>query len=288
MTERMTISTNPVMLVVLAAVAAVAAATMPLVTSTVFVFAESIQGTSGDDTINGTAESDTISTFEGNDVIFGQAGDDILDGGRGNDEMHGGDGNDEIEDGNDEPNGDEADYANKVYGGSGNDNIDVGIDYTRNDFYYVYGEAGADYIEAASNAAIEGGLDDDKIYCTGFECDVNGNEGNDEINIDLHDVGSTVHGGIGNDEVFGKGYYVSGDEGNDYLSLDSAVELKGGEGDDVLEVLAPSWESYYKGGPGADTFNCSSGPGDMVEDYNPGEGDTVTANCETVQDTNAA
>jgi hypothetical protein len=53
-------------------------------------------------------------------------------------------------------------------------------------------------------------------------------------------------------------------------------------------MLAPSWESYYNGGPGADTFKCSPGPGDMVEDYNPGEGDTVTANCETVQDTNAA
>ena len=53
-------------------------------------------------------------------------------------------------------------------------------------------------------------------------------------------------------------------------------------------MLAPSYETYYNGGPGADTFNCSPGPGDEVEDYNPAEGDTVSADCETVQDTNAA
>jgi hypothetical protein len=259
--------------------------TIPL--APVLVFAANIDGTSGDDTLNGTPEADTINGFEGNDLIFGEGGDDILDGSKGDDEIRGGDGNDEIKDGND---GDyqttQIDYGNKVYGGPGNDNIDVGIDYLRSDFYYVYGEGGADYIEVVSNADIKGGLDDDTIYCTGFECTVNGDEGHDEIHIDLRDVGSYVSGGSGNDEVFGKGYGVSGDEGNDYLSLDSAVDLKGGEGDDVLEVLAPSYETYYNGGPGADTFNCSPGPGDIVEDYNPGEGDTVsTADCETVQGT---
>ena len=54
----------------------------------------------------------------------------------------------------------------------------------------------------------------------------------------------------------GRGYAVSGDEGNDHLSLDSAVDLKGDEGNNVLEVLEPSYETHYNGGPGADTFNC--------------------------------
>lgn len=263
------------------AVIASVAAIMPLVTFTVFVFAESIQGTSGDDILKGTTEPDTINGLEGNDLILGGAADDILDGGKGDDEIRGGDGSDE-------PLGDEAYYRNEVYGGSGDDNIDAGIDYTRTDFYYVYGEAGSDYIEVVSNALIEGGIGNDTIYCTGFECTINGNEGDDEIHVQLYDVGSSVSGSSGNDEVFGKGYYVNGDEGDDYLSLDSALDLKGGEGDDVLEVLAPSYETYYNGGPGADTFNCSPGPGDEVEDYNPTEGDTVSADCETVQDTNVA
>src|ERR671922_1704948 len=214
-----------------------------------FVFAANIDGTAGDDTLNGTDEADTINGFEGNDLIFGEAGDDILDGSKGDDEIRGGDGNDEIKDGNADPLTAPIDYYNKVYGGSGNDNIDVGIDYTRSDFYYVYGEDGSDYIEVVSNADIKGGLDDDTIYCTGFECTVNGDEGHDEIHVQLYDVGSAVSGGSGNDEVLGNGYGVNGDEGNDYLSLDSAVDLKGGEGDDVLEVLEPSYETYYNGGP---------------------------------------
>jgi hypothetical protein len=257
--------------------------TMPSAPVLVSVLADNIQGTPGDDTLNGTPEADTINGFEGNDKLFGEAGDDILDGGKGDDEIHGGDGNDEIKDGNDDPPyGETVDYYNKVYGGSGNDNIDVGIDYTRNDFYYVYGEDGADYIEVVSNADIHGGPDDDTIYCTGYECSISGDEGDDEIHVQLYDVGSAVYGGSGNDKVFGKGYYVNGDEGNDYLSLDSAEELNGGEGDDVLEVLSSG--EFYNGGPGADNFKCSPGPYDVVEDYNPQEGDTVSADCETVED----
>ncbi len=53
-----------------------------------------------------------------------------------------------------------------------------------------------------------------------------------------------------------------------------------GEKDDVLETLA---RSYYNCGPGADTFNCSPGLSDIVQDYNSGEGDTVSADCEIVE-----
>jgi Ca2+-binding RTX toxin-like protein len=271
-------------MIVLLGIAVVAAAAIPLITLTVSVFADNIQGTSSNDTLNGTPESDIINGFEGDDKVFGQDNVDILDGGNGNDEIYGGDGNDEIKDGNDDDAlMDEADYGNKVYGGSGNDHIEVGVDYTRDDFYYLYGEDGSDYIKAVSNADIKGGLGDDTIYCAGYECAVTGDEGNDQIHVQIYDIGSSVNGGKGNDRVFGKGYDVNGDEGNDYLSLDSAVDLKGDEGDDVLEVLAPSEESYYNGGPGADIFNCSPGPRDIVEDYNPEEGDTISADCETVE-----
>ena len=44
-----------------------------------------------------------------------------------------------------------------------------------NDFYFVYGGDGADYIAGVSNAAIKGGPEDDTIDCTGYECAVNGN-----------------------------------------------------------------------------------------------------------------
>jgi hypothetical protein len=73
------------------------------------------------------------------------------------------------------------------------------------------------------------------------------------------------------------------DNRNDYVLVYSGADLRGGEGDDVLEVLAASYETYYNGETGADTFKCSPSPADIVQDYNPGEGDTVSADCETVK-----
>ena len=64
-----------------------------------------------------------------------------------------------IKDVNDTPYSDD-----KVYGGSENDNISVGIDYTRGNIYYIYGEAGSDYIKVVSSSAfINGGIDNDTI-----------------------------------------------------------------------------------------------------------------------------
>jgi hypothetical protein len=79
-------------------------------------------------------------------------------------------------------------------------------------------------------------------------------------------------------------YHNDGDDNrNDYVLVYGGADLHGGEGDDVLEVLAPSYETYYNGGTGADTFKCSPGHADIVQDYNPGEGDTASADCETVK-----
>ncbi len=249
----------------------------------IFVLADNIQGTPGDDTLNGTPKADTINGFEGNDIIYGKAGNDVLDGSKGDDQIYGGDGNDKIKDGNDGPVGYESDYGNKVYGGSGNDNINLGIDYERDDYYYVYGEDGVDYINVISNADIHGGPKDDTIYCTGRECLVYGDEGNDKIHVEAHDAESSVSGGSGNDKIYfkGGGGYQSGDNGNDYIFVDGGGgDLQGGKGDDILEATGAA--NYYNGGPGADNFKCSSGPGDVVEDYNPAEGDVVSSNCETV------
>jgi Ca2+-binding RTX toxin-like protein len=245
----------------------------------VFVLADSIQGTPGDDTLNGTPKADTINGFEGNDLIYGKAGDDTLDGGTGDDVIYGGPGNDEIKDVNDEI----INYGSKVYGGAGNDNIDLGIDYTLVDFYYVYGEAGADDINVVSNADIHGGPKGDTIYCTGYQCIAYGDEGNDNIHIEAYDIENGASGGSGNDKLYfkGGGGFLYGDDGNDYLLIESgSADIHGDKGDDTLE--GSDGYSFYFGGPGADNFKCSPGPYDVVEDYNPQEGDTVSANCETV------
>jgi Ca2+-binding RTX toxin-like protein len=242
---------------------------MPSARVLVFVFAANIDGTSGDDVLNGTPKADTINGFDGNDLIFGKAGDDTLDGGNGDDEIHGGPGNDEIKDVNAEP----IWFGNKVYGGSGDDNIDVGRTQGDGVTYYIYGEAGSDYIDVISNEGIvDGGPNDDTIYCIADFCSLNGNQGDDEIHIQSQEI-SSAHalGGGGNDKLYCKsGEELRGNDGNDYLFGCSSQE--GGKGDDYLEEAA-----FYKGGPGADTFKCSSDDDgyEEIEDYSPEEGDTI-------------
>jgi Bacterial Ig domain/RTX calcium-binding nonapeptide repeat (4 copies) len=294
--ERLSRRSSPLSTVALAVVFAGLLSMMMIMPSgpvLVFVFAENIDGTPGDDTLNGTPEADTINGFEGNDIILGEGGDDTLDGSKGDDEIRGGDGNDGIKDGNaDDYHTSRIDGGNKMYGGSGNDNIDVGIDHLRSDYYYVYGEDGADYIKVVSNAHIEGGLENDIIYCTGFECGVSGDEGDDEVHIETHDIPdlANANGGSGNDKLYivsGGGGLVGGD-GNDYLFVEVAGGLDGGEGDDILE--AQQGETDYRGGNGADTFKCSPGQADKVQDYSPEEGDQIVseADCEQITTVSAS
>ncbi|HZA48252.1 MAG TPA: hypothetical protein VE521_04935 [Nitrososphaera sp.] len=51
---------------------------------------------------------------------------------------------------------------------------------------------------------------------------------------------------------------------------------------EMMFLEATRGHNFYNGGPGADTFNCSPDSGDEVEDYNPAEGDVVSADCETI------
>lgn len=61
--------------------------------------ADSITGTSGNDTIVGANGADTLNGGRGNDSLFGAAGPDLLRGGLGNDSLNGGDGPDVLDGG---------------------------------------------------------------------------------------------------------------------------------------------------------------------------------------------
>jgi hypothetical protein len=67
--------------------------TIALVFSTP-LYADIVNGTSGNDTLYGTSIDDTIYGKGGNDTIFGLAGNDIIIGGKGADVLTGGTGND--------------------------------------------------------------------------------------------------------------------------------------------------------------------------------------------------
>lgn len=123
-----------------------------------------------------------------------------------------------------------------------------------NDKDVIIGRDGEDFIKGKDDDDnINGGYGDDKIY---------GNDGHDNVQ---GGVGSDIlTGDDGNDVLFG-GFdddYLSGADDND--------ELYGDFGQDILE-----------GGKGADYFDCGENY-DVVLDYDPGDGDILSNNCEQV------
>ena len=92
----------------------------------VFATADSILGTTGDDSLDGTAGTDeilgdlgddTLNGLAGDDFLIGDEGDDVLDGGTGDDSLSGGAGDDVLNGGaNDD----------RLEGGAGDDSLDGG------------------------------------------------------------------------------------------------------------------------------------------------------------------
>ena len=118
---------------------------------------------------------------------------------------------------------------------------------------------------------IIGGDGDDFIRGKGNDDNLQGRFGNDQLRG--NDGDDNLQGGPGGDYLYGNddedvifaGFeddFVSGGDGND--------ELYGDFGNDILE-----------GGRGADYFDCGENY-DIVLDYDPGDGDILSTNCEEV------
>lgn len=110
------------------------------------------------------------------------------------------------------------------------------------------------------------------LFCNGTNGDDNmmGTETADEI-VGL-DGDDRISGGSSGDELRGSNGndILSGGSGNDDIFGDSGNDkLSGGSGDDE-----------FTGGDGADMFNCGSGDNDQIIDFNEGEGDTKSNDCE--------
>jgi Ca2+-binding RTX toxin-like protein len=139
--------------------------------------ADFLKGGSGKDTLDGGDGNDKSGGGTGNDIFYGGAGNDRVSGGEGEDEIHGGPGDDidldgdhlidKIygEDGNDlELDGDRGN--DEIHGGPGDDGGAPTSDNLRNRGLrgeggenWVYGEDGADTIDAQTTVDLAGALE---------------------------------------------------------------------------------------------------------------------------------
>jgi|GEM_PF-5443718 len=167
--------------------------------------------TAAADTITGTSADDTINVRQGNDLAYGGAGADLFTDTNGNDTFYGGAGDDTISSGS----GDDV-----VFGGADNDNVFGG---SGSDL--IYGGAGNDIIKGNSNST-------DAVADTLY-----GGDGNDQISSS--GGADLIFGDAGNDTLFGgaAAETLSGGAGNDVISGAAGADvLAGGTGNDQFRA----------------------------------------------------
>jgi large repetitive protein len=144
--------------------------------------ADTLTGTTGDDTQYGGAGNDTINAGAGNDTAWGGSGDDTINAGDGNDYVYGGSG------------------ADTIFGGNGID--------------YLSGGEGGDIIKGdAGNDIIIGGAGNDTLY-GGADADnfkFNLGDGNDTI-MDFGSSDQLTFGGISLNAGDSVGFAASGND----------------------------------------------------------------------------
>lgn len=127
-------------------------------------------------------------------------------------------------------------------------------------------------IEGTNHAdTILGTFDNDQIYAKGGDDIVMGNDLDDRIFGGAGD--DLLQGNFGGDKIDGEGRndVIIGGDADDILS--------GGDGNDKL--FGVFGNDILKGGEGANDFICGEGI-DTVLDYDPGQGDTLSNDCEVV------
>lgn len=223
--------------------------------------ADNVTGTANADLIYGNVAGDTVTAGDGADTVYGGqdadsiiggAGADVLYGNLAADTLEGGDGNDTLFGGQDN---------DLLVGGAGNDELwgnlgDDSIDSTDASADVVYGNQGADTLNASAADTIYGGQDGDTLLMGGAAL-AYGNMGADTI------TGSagvdTVYGGQDADSITGAGGadVLYGNLGADTLNGGAAADILSGDGgDDVFAVTTTGDETNDTiiGGEGTDTL----------------------------------
>lgn len=216
---------------------------------------DSLSGGEGSDRLDGGLGNDSLEGGNAVDVLIGAEGDDRLDGGSGSDALYGGGGDDLLIDGGYFANSE----SDTIQGGEGHNYL--WADWSSAKTVITWNlDAGTDQIVYGNTiGGIEGldlllGIRNDVITNTQstMDCSVNGNEGNDRLELGLGT--DTLYGGLGND-------WLSGGAGNDFI--------QGEDGNDTL--IGGAGSDRVSGGQGSDVFVLDSLNGsDIFQDFASG------------------
>jgi Ca2+-binding RTX toxin-like protein len=262
-------------------------------------FADSLDGTGGNDTLHGLNLDDTIFGLGGLDTLFGDNGNDTLDGGSANDKLYGGNGNDLLIGGAgaDTMDGgagtDTASYQTAAAGVTVNRATNVHTGDAAGDVFVsievVKGSDHADVMIGSNSLAdsffggdgddtLQGGSGDDRLWGDAGADTLGGGAGTDHANYDNAPMGVTVdlNAAVQSDP----GTWADGDVlisiesvhgslvGSNFLiGTDAAGEhLKGGNVADLLLggggadfLEALDGDDFLLGGAGNDTLDGGAG-----------------------------
>ena len=234
---------------------------------------DTFYGGAGDDELYGDqgigifseSEVDYLSNeFQGVDSIYGDSGNDKIMGGGNGDKLHGGAGNDRIWGDYGRPKATSRAFGNdKIWGDEGEDEINggYGID-------TIYGGAHNDILRGGAGVDYLYGDDgNDDMYGDGDYCPpeledmdyMEGGSGNDAMSGCGGD-GDELHGGDGDDKIYGKLSYDKGDDGVNHLFGEKGKDrlfgagntdyIYGGEDND--ELVGYAGDDYLFGNTGDD------------------------------------
>jgi Ca2+-binding RTX toxin-like protein len=175
-------------------------------------------------TVTGTAGNDRLRGTSGDDVICGLGGDDVLDGRGGNDEVYGNEGNDTVigKGGNDKLVGGAG--TDLLLPGAGDDSVDGGNGTRDRVLFSDIKGGGVDVFLASGSVTGEAGSDVGSDTLSNIE-QVFGSTFNDILVAQIPGVASTLKGGAGDDQL-------DVDDGD---GLDTVV---GNQGSDTCTISA--------------------------------------------------
>ncbi len=262
---------------------------------------DSIVGGFGDETLDGGNGDDFIQVLyygahtvlggDGNDTLLGQHWGlgDVLNGGNGNDSITGGLGDETLIGGA----GDDS-----LAGGGGNDSLDAGADDPLPQAQITFTQGALTIAGTVRPDWILLRRDPDKLGALEVIIDgtvarririadlkstrIDGDDGNDSIDVSRFDRGVTINGNGGHDQIYGSqaADSISGGDGNDWISSGAGNDtvsgdlgndrLFGGDGNDYID--AGGGIDVIRSGAGRDRIIATIG----VDDVRNNAGDLVT------------